>query len=335
MDKKPGGAVRTLDEEKTFLEIAAYYLEILRRRKWIILGFTGVVTAAVFAFALVSILLPPEESPLPNTYTAEAILFIRPNEQSDIADSILAALGAGSQNRPIAGFNNGDMLLEILYSRTILDRLVEEFKLVDKYKIEEDFKTRSRTILINSLHTQFSRNTGSLRIFFEDKDPVFSRDIVNRTVELLNEWFIQNRGLAKERTRKILEEKLLEVKSDIDRLQTRQKELQRRYGVLNAEELSVSQAATLADLRSQLIMKEIEIRNYSTYARVSDPRLEQLHVALSKLPADYREAISLYYLDGQSTASVAQALGISEVAARQRLSRGRLLLHDRMTEEQP
>jgi RNA polymerase sigma-70 factor (ECF subfamily) len=69
--------------------------------------------------------------------------------------------------------------------------------------------------------------------------------------------------------------------------------------------------------------------------RKVDPRLEQLHVALSKLPADYREAISLYYLDGQSTASVAQALGISEVAARQRLSRGRLLLHDRMTEEQP
>lgn len=69
--------------------------------------------------------------------------------------------------------------------------------------------------------------------------------------------------------------------------------------------------------------------------RQVDPRLEKLHVALSQLPADYREAISLYYLDGQSTAAVARALGISEGAARQRLSRGRLLLHDRMAEEQP
>ena len=68
--------------------------------------------------------------------------------------------------------------------------------------------------------------------------------------------------------------------------------------------------------------------------RTIDPRLEQLHVALTELPEDCREAISLYYLDGRSTAAVAEALGISEGAARQRLSRGRLLLHDRMTEEQ-
>jgi RNA polymerase sigma factor (sigma-70 family) len=66
-----------------------------------------------------------------------------------------------------------------------------------------------------------------------------------------------------------------------------------------------------------------------------DPRLEQLHVALSKLPEDYREAISLYYLDGRRTADVAEALGITEGAARQRLSRGRLMLHAWMTEEQP
>jgi RNA polymerase sigma-70 factor (ECF subfamily) len=65
-----------------------------------------------------------------------------------------------------------------------------------------------------------------------------------------------------------------------------------------------------------------------------DPRLEQLHIAMSELPEDYREAISLYYLDGRSTEAVARTLGISEGAARQRVSRGRLLLHDRMTEEQ-
>jgi RNA polymerase sigma-70 factor, ECF subfamily len=65
-----------------------------------------------------------------------------------------------------------------------------------------------------------------------------------------------------------------------------------------------------------------------------DPRLEELHVALSRLPEDYREAISLYYLDGRSTVAVAQALGITEGAARQRLSRGRLMLHQSMTEDQ-
>jgi len=283
MEKKASGAAATADAEKSFLEIALHYWGILWRYKWIIIGVTGVVTIAVFAFAVISIKLPPEESPLPNTYTAEAVLFIQPNQQGDIADSILTALGVATQSRPATSFNNGDMLLEILYSRTILDKLAEDFKIIEKYNITEEKKNRSRILLINSLHTQFSRTTGSLRITYEDMNPVFARDIVNRTVELLNEWFVQNRGMAKERTKQILEEKLMEVKADIDRLQNRQKDLQRRYGVLNAEELSVSQATTLADLRSQLVMKEIEIKNYSTYARISDPRLEQLNEELRNL----------------------------------------------------
>ena len=66
-----------------------------------------------------------------------------------------------------------------------------------------------------------------------------------------------------------------------------------------------------------------------------DPRLERLRVALSQLPDEYREPISLFYLDGSSSAAVAEALGISENAARQRLCRGRLMLHELMWENEP
>ncbi len=67
----------------------------------------------------------------------------------------------------------------------------------------------------------------------------------------------------------------------------------------------------------------------------TDPRLARLHEALGRLPADYREAISIFYLDGKSSASVAEALGISPAAARQRLSRGRVMLHDLLKEDGP
>ena len=62
-----------------------------------------------------------------------------------------------------------------------------------------------------------------------------------------------------------------------------------------------------------------------------DPRLDRLHAALARLPDDYRETISLYYLDSRSCAGVAASLGISEAAVRQRLLRGRLMLHDLLT----
>jgi RNA polymerase sigma-70 factor (ECF subfamily) len=64
-------------------------------------------------------------------------------------------------------------------------------------------------------------------------------------------------------------------------------------------------------------------------------QFEGLHAALARLPDVYREAIVLYYLDGRDCAGTATALGISEVSVRQRLARGRLMLHDLLKEANP
>lgn len=50
--------------------------------------------------------------------------------------------------------------------------------------------------------------------------------------------------------------------------------------------------------------------------------------SLRRIPATYREALVLYYQENQSVAEMAVALGISENAAMQRLSRGRRHLAD-------
>ncbi|MHC4672521.1 MAG: RNA polymerase sigma factor [Planctomycetota bacterium] len=65
-----------------------------------------------------------------------------------------------------------------------------------------------------------------------------------------------------------------------------------------------------------------------------DERIARLQAAISKLPEDYRETISLYYLDGRKCSGVAESLGISEVAVRQRLVRARLMLHDLLVEDE-
>jgi len=313
--------------DKNFLEVAMHYYRILMRGKWLIIGITGLSTIAVVVFAIVSIRLPPEKSPLPNTYTAEATLFISQNDQGGISDSILNALGLSTAERSMSGFNNGDLVIEILHSRTIMDRLIDEFRLAERYGNSDGKKSRLRIMLMNGLGITFARNTGSMRIAFTDTDPVFARDLVNRTVELLDEWFVLNRGLAKQKSKQSLEEKLLEVRATIDTLQNRLKNLQRRYGVLNAQELGVSQAESLANLRSQLIMKEIEIKNYSIYSKISDPRLEQLNEELRNLQeliSKNQTTIPSATLDGgaeRSIADVAQEFSLltNELDIQQRI----------------
>jgi RNA polymerase sigma-70 factor, ECF subfamily len=66
-------------------------------------------------------------------------------------------------------------------------------------------------------------------------------------------------------------------------------------------------------------------------AEGQDPQIERLHAALGKLPEDFRETISLYYLDGRSCAGVAATLGISPGAVRMRLLRGRVMLYELLT----
>jgi RNA polymerase sigma-70 factor (ECF subfamily) len=60
---------------------------------------------------------------------------------------------------------------------------------------------------------------------------------------------------------------------------------------------------------------------------------EHLRSAIRRLPPYYAEAISLYYLDGRSSLHVAELLGITPEAVRQRLVRARALLHDMLREE--
>ena len=67
----------------------------------------------------------------------------------------------------------------------------------------------------------------------------------------------------------------------------------------------------------------------------SNPLVDRLHEALSRLPDEYRETISMYYLGGRNCATVAASLGITEAAVRQRLVRGRLMLHDLLGEDKP
>jgi RNA polymerase sigma-70 factor (ECF subfamily) len=68
---------------------------------------------------------------------------------------------------------------------------------------------------------------------------------------------------------------------------------------------------------------------------VDDARSERLLGAVQKLPANYREAIVLYYLDGRDCSNVADSLGTTEQAVRQRLVRARAMLHNLLQEERP
>jgi tyrosine-protein kinase Etk/Wzc len=263
--------------ERTLLEALLSWLSILLRYRWLIIGVTAAGAAGIVAFCVVSIRLPPDKSPYPNQYTAQAVILVQKGTQNGLAASILGSLGIdpNASTTPV-GYDNGALLVMILRSRTFLDRVIEEFNIADRYGLAVQAKTKARSLVLKKMGISYDRTTASIAISFVDTDPVFARDVTNRTVSLLNEWFIQNMGSSNLQQKQLLGEKVKEVKGEIDTLEKKLKALQNKYGVLTAQELGTSQATALAELRSQLILKEIDIKNYSTFTAIEDPKLQQL-----------------------------------------------------------
>jgi tyrosine-protein kinase Etk/Wzc len=261
--------------ERTLLEGLIHYISVLLSYKWLVVTIT--LTAAVLSvvFSIISIVLPPEKSPLPNRYTATSVILLQ-HEEGVSLEAILASLGLvvpGADSTTSAGFDNGQLAIKIMNSREYLDTLLEESDYYARYHLRKDHKTAARQLLVSSSRFDYDRTTRTLTINYTSIEPVFSRDMVKRMVELLNEWFLTRGGTSNQRKKAFLEQKLKEISADVSRLEDQVKKFQETYGVLRVEDLAASQSQILENLRSQARLKEIEIQNYMKLVKIEDPTL--------------------------------------------------------------
>jgi uncharacterized protein involved in exopolysaccharide biosynthesis len=253
--------------EPSFLQSLLRYVGVALKYRYLIGGITAAAIAATVGLSVVSTMLPPGKNPLPNQYTASATILIQQNTSSDLTANILSAIsGGGQQESSPLGFEYSALVLRMLQSRVILDQVITEFNIPRRFKLDPDQKSLARTMLLGKARFAYTRTTGTISITFRDTDPVFARDVVNRIVVLLDGWFNQIWGTSSAKQRDLLEQKIGDVNGQIAGLEARLKSLQQKYGFMNSQDMAASQSAALTNLRSQLILKEIEIKNYSSYA---------------------------------------------------------------------
>ena len=251
---------------------------VLFRHKFLIIIATVIAAIAALAFSIISIKLPPEKSPLPNKYKAKALILI--NEQDGGG---LPSILSSSQLGPLAmmasvssGSSYGDLAIKLLNSKSILDKIIEKYNLVERYKIEEYFKANSRAKLLDNSDFDYEERTNTVAISFEDYDAVFATDVTNSMIELLDQRFSTIGGNRNLTQKSLLENKLADVLAEMAKVETLIIDFQEKHGVLTVEALATEQITTLAELRSQLILKEMEIKTYSDFSKIEDPVIKRL-----------------------------------------------------------
>jgi len=254
-------------------------LSILYQKRKIFIITTCLSCIISIILALTSKLLPPNISFLPDIYSPKASVLISDNGDGGLS-SALSITGLSSI-ASLAGVNVGGSTSGLLgvflaYSPSTLDRLNEEFGFTFRYKIKKSIKAETRKMIMKNLKVDYNVDTSILSITFSDWDPVFAQSVVNKLVDILDIRFGDLGGNKARNQKKLLEEKIGEVQSQINAIQKKIENFQKEYGVLSIEALASEQLTVLARLRSELILKEMEIENYSQYVTIEDPITKKL-----------------------------------------------------------
>jgi uncharacterized protein involved in exopolysaccharide biosynthesis len=261
------------------------FLGVLLKYKWFILVTTFVAAAGAVAFSILSLVLPPERSPLPNLYRPSALIMINDEQPGGLAAAVASSgLSSLAGLAGVAtGGGYGDLAVKLVTNKAILDTIAEEFDLARRYEIRKSPVGNTRKAILNHLTAEFDLDTGTLTIAFEDLDPQFAQRVVNRIVEILDRRFASI-GVSRNLTQKnLLEAKLAEVEAETARLEAEIQQFQTRHGVLDVASLATEQITVMAQLRSQLILKEMEIKTYSDFARMDDPVIRRLRAERDNL----------------------------------------------------
>lgn len=221
------------DDEISLIDLFA----VLWRYKVMIIVVTLIAMIGVVVYSVISLKLPPEKSFLPNKYTAQAQMLINNDSSSSGGlSSMLSSSGLGSLASMAGvsvpgGASNSSLAGYLVHSNSVLDEVVKNFNLVERYNIQEYVVSASRDALKGVLTSNFDDETGVFSVSFTDIDPVFAKDVVNFVVSLLESKFLEM-GIDKNSlTKENLEANIENTYNEILKLQKEIQEIE--YSVSN------------------------------------------------------------------------------------------------------
>jgi uncharacterized protein involved in exopolysaccharide biosynthesis len=224
---------------------------------------------------------------LPKGYEATAKL-MPPESNSSGGAALMAALatrGAGMLGG-LAGDllgvkGNGAVFVEILESRTVADRLIDEFQLSREYRTTKIEYTRKEL----EKHTKISedRKSGVITITVTSREPGRAAAIAQAYVGELDRLVSQLSTSSARRERIFLEERLKTVKSDLDSAATQFSEFASKNTAIDIPAQGKAMVEAAAVLQGQLIAAEAEASGLEKIYTVNNVRVRALQGRIGEL----------------------------------------------------
>ncbi len=284
MSQEPNKQAKNSNDEISLMDLIAV---IAKRWKFI---FFSTFIAAVFiaGYSIYTIKAEPDAplNRLPNIYEPQVIVRLQESSSSSSLQSILNSSNLGVLSGLVSsssGSTNADLAQALIKGNYIADQIASEFDFINRFNIDKYPVTSARKAYQENLKLNYVSATGFLTIGYQNIDPVFATEVVNRSLELLEERF---RGLTMDSIiakKKFLEEQLAEQEAALQKAQNTLIEFQKKYGIVDIETQTAAQIEELTTLKSSLVQKEVELSNLKEKRRSDDPQVQRLENEIKEL----------------------------------------------------
>jgi uncharacterized protein involved in exopolysaccharide biosynthesis len=270
------------EELRASRERTATNLRLLWEQRRFLLRWTiiGLVVSAVLAFLI------------PSRYVATTQLMPPDNQSGGGAAAFLAAAGRGGSSgggSSLAGLagdllgtkNSGALFVGILSSRTVQDRLIEEFDLRREYwdsKMED-----ARTDLASHTTVSEDRKSGIISVSVWDHNPQKAAAMAGAYVKELDRLVAQVSTSAARRERIFLEDRLHSVKQDLDASAVKFSEFASKNTAIDIPAQGKAMVEAAATLQGQLIFAESELQGLEAIYTDQNVRVRALRARVSEL----------------------------------------------------
>jgi capsule polysaccharide export protein KpsE/RkpR len=244
--------------------------QVLRRA-----ALVGLLAGIVLAFSI------------PKRYESMTQL-MPPDNQSSSSLAMLAALSTKSSGglAPLAGDllgmkSSGALFVGILRSANVEDRLIDRFNLRQVYGTHYELDARKK--LAQNTVIDEDRKSGIISITVTDNDAKRATSIARAYVEELNRLVAELSTSSAHRERVFLEERLVNVKRDLDQASQDFSQFASKNKTIDLKEEARAMLQGAATIEGQLIAAESELRGLQAVYTDSNVRVRAVQARINEL----------------------------------------------------
>jgi len=254
----------------------------LWKKKWWVIGGSFLIAVATAFYS----------TTLPNVYRATTTLLPVSAESGGQLSQYASMAAIAGISLPTETGTEVTKIMAVLHSRTLKERVIEDFDLIDDLLVEvpEDKNPMYSAVRVLSRQLSISMDspTGIVSISMNSGDPVLAADIANYIAIVLNSILNEKRLTVSSQRITLSEKALNERREELDKLKNRLMDFQREAQILTPESQAEGYMQLYSSLIEQRMNLEVELETLRSALSENNPRIRSKEQELDAIQNQLR-----------------------------------------------